>query len=166
MMAEMRETLPAAPCIYEGVTISLGAPLRRYSLRARYAATLEAEIGANLPKKIGQVLGDIACLGPDEWLWRSEKEPKSFGAGKELSITDISERSVMIVLSGPGARAALNAGCPLDLELFPVGKCCRTGFDGTEIILHRVSEESWTVDVWRSFAEWLWLALNTAAEHP
>jgi sarcosine oxidase subunit gamma len=70
------------------------------------------------------------------------------------------------VLEGAPAREVLNAGCPLDLERFAVGRTVRTIYEGVEIILSREAEARWTVDVWRSFAEWLWLALSSAAEHP
>jgi sarcosine oxidase, subunit gamma len=162
-----RDPLPSAPAIYPSVTISLAPPVKRWSLRARDPKTLEKLAGNKLPRKIGETLGDIACLGPDEWLWRAiGANPKNMGADQAVSIVDVSERSVGIVLEGPGARAVLNAGCPLDLERFAIGRTVRTIYEGVEIILHRESETSWNVDVWRSFAEWLSLSFNTAAAHP
>lgn len=162
-----REPVPTTPAVYPGVTIVLAPPMQRWSLRAREAKQLEALLGLKLPGRIGETLDGASCLGPDEWLWRSERGiPKDMGAGQPVSIVDVSERSIGLVLEGPDARAVLNAGCPLDLERFAVGRTTRTIYDGVEIILHRESEQHWTVDVWRSFAEWLWLALNTAAAHP
>jgi sarcosine oxidase, subunit gamma len=161
------DPVPTAPASYADVTLVLAPPMQRWSLRARKAEALEKLLGTKLPRNIGDTLGAIACLGPDEWLWRSETAaPKDLGAGQPLSIVDISERSVGMIVKGHNARAVLNAGCPLDLERFAVGRTTRTIFEGVEIILTREAEDCWTVDVWRSFAEWLWLALNTAAEHP
>ena len=161
------DPVPSTPASFAGVTIALAPPIQRWSLRGRDPTALETLLGVELPRKIGETLGEVACLGPDEWLWRSvSAAPKDTGAGHPLSVVDISERSVGFVVEGPAARAVLNAGCPLDLERFAIGRTTRTVYEGVEIILHRESETRWTVDVWRSFAEWLWLSLNTAAAHP
>ena len=60
---------------------------------------------------------------------------------------------------------ALNAGCPLDLGLkaFPVGMATRTLFDKAEIVLWRRAQETFQVEVWRSFAPYLVAALTEAA---
>ncbi len=162
-----KDPVPTTAAPYPGVTITLAPPMQRYALRARDAKQLGKLLGVKLPAKIGETLGDIACLGPDEWLWRSANvSPKTLGDGMPLSIVDISERSVGFILEGPDARAVLNAGCPLDLERFVIGRTTRTIYEGVEIILHRESEQRWTIDVWRSFAEWLWLSFNAAAAYP
>lgn len=165
------EPVPTVPAIFAGVAISLAPPMQRWSLRARDPKHLEKLLAVKLPRKIGETAaidgGDIARLGPDEWLWRSAKiAPKALGEGLPLSIVDISERSVGFILDGAAARAVLNSGNPLDLERYAIGRTTRTIFEGVEIILLRQSETRWTVDVWRSFAEWLWLSLHAAAEHP
>lgn len=161
------DPVPAAPVRHRELTISLAQPMRRWSLRARDPKKLEEVLGMKIPGRIGETLGEIACLGPDEWLWRSTaSEPKSLASGLPVSIVDISERSVGLILEGTPAREVLNAGCPLDLERFPAGRTVRTIYEGVEIILSRETEARWTVDVWRSFAEWLWLSLTKAAEHP
>lgn len=162
-----QEPVPTAPAIYQGVTIILAPPMRRWSLRARSRQALETLLAMPLPARIGETRGDIACLGPDEWFWRAPNAmPKATGAGLPLSLVDISERSVTLIVDGPDARAVLNAGCPLDLQNFAIGRFTRTIYEGVEIILHRESETRWTVDVWRSFAEFLWLSFNNAAKHP
>lgn len=149
-----------------GVSIQRAPPLRRWSLRARTPQALETLLGRKLPRRIGERMDGIACLGPDEWLWRSPTDaPKSLGDGLPLSIVDISERSAGFVLDGADARAVLNVGCPLDLERFAVGRTTRTVYEGVEIVLARESETRWSVDVWRSYAEWLWLSFHTAAAH-
>jgi sarcosine oxidase, subunit gamma len=148
------------------VSVSRAPAMQRWSLRARHAKQLEQLLGVTLPTKIGDSVDHIACLGPDEWLWRSASaSPKALGQGQPLSIVNISERSVGFLLEGSDAGKVLNAGCPLDLERFAVGRCTRTVFDGIEIILSRESETRWAVDVWRSYAEFLWLSFNTAAQH-
>ncbi|HEX4848707.1 MAG TPA: sarcosine oxidase subunit gamma family protein [Novosphingobium sp.] len=161
------EPVPTEPAAYPGVTVALAPPMRRWSLRARDPKLLEKAIGRKVPRTIGETLDGIACLGPDEWLWRSaEGVPAGMAEGQPVSIVDVSERSVAFRIEGPLARAALNAGCPRDLERFAVGQTRRTVYEGVEIILHRAGEEQWTAEVWRSFAEWFWLSLNAAAAHP
>ncbi len=160
------EPISSAPFSATGLTITLGPPMQRWSLRARDPSVLATLLGTAVPERIGETLGPIACLGPDEWLWRSgDRVPPALGGGLPVSIVDVSERSIGLVLDGTSARAALNSGCPLDLERFAVGRTSRTVYDGVEIILHRDAETRWTVDVWRSFSEWLWLSLTGATKH-
>lgn len=158
--------VPAEPAVYDGVTIALGAPLARYSLRARDGALLGKLLGRKLPGKIGQTSDDVLCLGPDEWLLRVPAGAGvPLGEGQPLAVVDISERALTLVLEGPRALDVLQAGCPRDLGILPVGEGRRTVFEGVEIVLIRTGDNRFEVDVWRSFAEWLHLALTTAASH-
>ena len=147
-----------------GITISAAVPTRRYSLRARDPAMLAAVIGHPLPARIGETEGSIACLGPDEYYARLPVDTVlADGTGKPMSIVDISARAVGIALDGERAVDVLAAGCPLDLARFAVGRTTRTVFETVEIIVARETETRWHVEVWRSFAPWLWRALATAA---
>lgn len=160
------EPVPATPFVAAGVTISLAAPMKRYSLRARSAQALETLFNLKVPKKIGATEGSFACIGPDEWLLRTETDtamPTS--AGLPVAITDISERSVCLIIEGPRASELLLSGCPLDLDNFAVGRATRTIYETVEIIIIRDAENRFHVEVWRSFASWLWTALTTAASH-
>lgn len=146
------------------VTVSLAPPMARYSLRARHAKALETLLGVAVPKRIGANEGGIACLGPDEWLLRTEPgTPIATAAGLPIAITDISDRSICLTIEGPGAAQTIMTGCPLDLGVFAVGRATRTVFETVEIILIRESEDRFQIEVWRSFADWLWTALTTAA---
>lgn len=159
------EPVPAAPFVGDGVTISLAPPMARFSLRARQGQALETLLGVKVPKKIGATEGNIACLGPDEWLMRAPfGTAVSVGAGLALAVTDVSERSICLVVEGPKAAETIMAGCPQDLDSFPVGKSSRTIFETVEIILIREAEDRFHIEVWRSFSEWLWLALKAAAQ--
>jgi sarcosine oxidase subunit gamma len=147
-----------------GVTISTAAPMRRYALRGRDPAVLAAVIGHALPTKIGETKGGIACLGPDEFYARLPVDARlADGAEQPVSIVDISARAVGIVLEGARAIDVLAAGCPLDLAKWPVGRMSRTIFETVEIIVAREAETRWHVEVWRSFAPWLWAALSATA---
>lgn len=146
------------------VTTSHAPPMRRFSLRARDAALLSAIIGLPLPTRIGETMGAIACLGPDEYYARLPHDadlPR--GDGQPVAVVDIGDRAIGIVVEGGGARALIASGCPLDLARWPVGRTTRTLFETVEIILTRESETRWHIDVWRSFAPWLERALHEAS---
>ena len=158
------EPVPHEAFVQGGVTISLAPPMARYSLRARDPAELEALLGRKLPAKIGTMAGEISCLGPDEWLLRCvEGTAVPMGEGLALAITEVSERAICLIVEGPRASQVLGAGCPLDLDRFAIGRATRTIFETVEIILIRSGEHRFEVEVWRSFAPWLHLALTTVA---
>ena len=158
------EPVAPEPFAVDGVTITLAPPMARFSLRARDRAVLESLLGRKLPAKIGATDGEIACLGPDEWLLRSaQRTAIPLGEGLPLAVTEISERVVCLIVEGSRAAEVLMAGCPLDLELFASGRATRTIFETVEITLIRSGEHRFEVEVWRSFAPWLHLALTTAA---
>lgn len=155
--------LGTEPVSGEGVTLSLAEGKVRYSMRARDPKVLEGVLGREVPKKIGDTDAGIACLGPDEWYVAL---PDNFdlprGEGLPVSVVDISSRALGLVLEGPGALAVLSSGCPLDLGRMAVGRATRTVFETVEIIVWRESEDRWHVEVWRSFATWLWNAFLAA----
>jgi sarcosine oxidase, subunit gamma len=160
------EPVPAQPFVTDGVAISLAPPMVRYAMRARQAQALETLLGLKMPKKIGATEGGIACLGPDEWLLRGPAGTiLPNGAGLPVAIVDVSERSICLTIEGPGAAHLLMTGCPLDLDGFAVGRATRTIFESVEIIIIRETETRFQVEVWRSFADWLWTALTTSASH-
>lgn len=142
----------------------MAGPMTRHSLRARDIAAVEALLAVPVPAKIGSFESNVACLGPDEWLWRSPTGQRPAGVGgTPVAIVDISERSICLIVEGPRALTVLKSGCPLDLDRFGVGRATRTLYETVEIILFRVAEERFEIEVWRSFAPWLWQALATAA---
>lgn len=160
------EPVPSTPFVVTGVTISLAPPMVRFSLRARQAKALETLLGVSVPTKIGATEGGIACLGPDEWLMRaSAGTTVPMGEGLAVAVTDVSERSICLIVEGQRSAEILMTGCPLDLDKFAVGRATRTIFETVEIIVIRETEDRFHVEVWRSFSSWLWTALTTAASH-
>lgn len=160
------EPVSMTPYVAAGVTISLAPPMARYSLRARQPQALETVLKIKIPKKIGEMLGGVMCLGPDEWLMRAaDGTAIPLGEGLPVAVTDISERSICLTVEGPRAAETLMSGCPLDLDRFAVGRATRTIYETVEIILIREAADRFQVEVWRSFAPWLWAALTTAASH-
>jgi sarcosine oxidase, subunit gamma len=160
------DPVPTVPFVGKGVTISLAPPMARFSIRARQPQALETLFNARFPRKIGATEGGIACLGPDEWILRAGEDTAiPMGEGLPLAVTDVSERAVCLIVEGAHAAKVLMSGCPLDLEQFAVGRATRTVYETVEIILVREEDDCFHVEVWRSFAPWLWTALTTAASH-
>jgi sarcosine oxidase subunit gamma len=110
-------------------------------------------------------------LGPDEWLLLvPEGDAVSVAAALEARLTDglysladISHRQTGILLEDAAVTDILNGGCPLDFDLaaFPVGMATRTIFFKAEIVLWRQSEARFRLEVWRSFAPYVWDLLAT-----
>ncbi len=149
-------------------------------LRGRPAAIEAAAsaFGAALPVQACRAVdagGGRAALwlGPDEWLLLAAKgEGPALAAALERameehphSLVDVSDRQTGIEITGPDAAAALNAGCPLDLdpEAFPVGMCTRTVLAKSEIVLWRTAPATFRVEVSRSFAMYAWRFLIEAS---
>jgi sarcosine oxidase subunit gamma len=104
------------------------------------------------------------CLGPDEWLLLLPIGAAAPAIEGVHALTDIGHRNLGLTVEGPMAEALLLTGCALDLQrAFPTGKATRTLFDGVEIMLWRTGEQSFHIEVWRSFAAYLWTALDLAA---
>lgn len=155
--------LGTEPVQGSGVRLSLADGKVRYSMRARDPKVLEGVLEREIPRKIGDTDAGIACLGPDEWyaiLPEGTALPR--GEGLPMSVVAISSRALGLVLEGPGALAVLSRGCPLDLAKLGVGRATRTVFETVEIIVWREAEDRWHVEVWRSFATWLWNAFLAA----
>ncbi|MBN8942767.1 MAG: sarcosine oxidase subunit gamma [Rhizobiales bacterium] len=146
--------------------------------RGRPAAIAAAEraFGLDLPReacRFNAKGGRTAFwLGPDEWLLQAAGEDPAVlfeGLGQALSgephsLVDVSHRSDAFALSGPKSAYVLNHGCPLDLSVaaFPVGMCTRTLIGKATVILSRPEPDMFHIDVWRSFAPYVWQLLDEA----
>ncbi|MBM7048676.1 MULTISPECIES: sarcosine oxidase subunit gamma [Rhizobium] len=158
------------------VRLTPAAPATRIALRAPVDSIdgLSQALGLqvpNRPKTSASANGRHALwLGPDEWLVIDENGADLVGlaasAGVLHSATDVSHRNTAIVVSGPGAEATLSGGCSQDLSLqaFPIGACSRTLFGKAEVVLLRLEEETFRVEVWRSFSDYAFGLLAEAAE--
>lgn len=122
--------------------------------------------------------GDRAALwlGPDERLLLG---PPDAGqemaallqralAGMSHSLVETSHAQTAFELSGARAAAALNIGCPLDLDpaAFPVDMCTRTVFAKAQMVLWRQGPETFRVETARSFAPYVTKILALAAHEP
>jgi sarcosine oxidase subunit gamma len=136
----------------EALGLSLSMPACRASVRATRAAL---------------------WLGPDERLLLGEEASAPDTASRleqalrdrPHSLVDVSHRQVALAIAGPHAASVLAAGCPLDLDpsAFAVGMCTRTVLAKAEIVLWRVADDSFHLEVWRSFAAYVSLVIAEAA---
>jgi sarcosine oxidase subunit gamma len=150
-------------------------PAERISLRAPQAslAALSKALGVTLPvkPKTSATKGGRTALwlGPDEWMIIDEvgNDPLADCAKVTAlhSAVGISHRNVAISVSGPAAAVTVNAGCPQDLSLdaFPVGAASRTILGKSEIVLLRTAADSFRVECWRSFSDYVFTLLSEAA---
>ena len=163
-----------------GVELSLLPSCAKFVLRCcpdSLAAARKA-FGVAMPDQACRAAVNGRCaalwLGPDEWLLLAAPEDASAIAaqlsvelaGAPHSLVDVSHRSVAIAIKGLQAAALINHGCALDLApaAFPAGMCTRTLFEKAEIILWRVEEHTYHVEIERSVAPYVWRMLIEARE--
>ena len=141
------------------------------------AAAASRAFGVELPATAcrANASGERAALwlGPDEQLLLApEAEAASVRAALDAalaalahSIVDVSHRQVAFEVKGPDAEWLLQSGCPLDLDAspFPVGMCTRTVYMKSEVLLWRTAADTFRLEVWRSFADYVVGMLNEAA---
>jgi sarcosine oxidase, subunit gamma len=155
-----------------GVSLEALPPFARFIFRGPEGAAqaLTEAFGISLPREAcrASVAADRAALwlGPDEWLLLSPAaglEGIAVESAERLShlphsLVDVSHRQTALRLSGPKAATVLAGGNPLDLDAaaFPVGMCTRTVLAKTEIVLWRTAPQSFHIEVWRSFAPYVW----------
>ena len=154
------------------VKIAVMAPVSRYNLRVSAAGIMEAgaAYARALPVEACRAndAGDKAALwlGPDEWLLIG---PDGFEMGQIAaphSLVDVSHRQMALEVSGTRVEDLLNTGVMLDLRLssFPVGMCARTLLGKAEVVLWRREAQRFQVEVWRSFAPYVFDFLTQASK--
>ena len=158
------------------VRLTPAAPASRISLRAPADSVggPSQALGLQLPTRPKTSASNggrhALWLGPDEWLVIDEGGADLVGtagsSGVLHSATDVSHRNTAVIVSGPGAEATLAAGCPQDVSLsaFPVSACSRTLLGKAEVVILRLDEETFRVEVWRSFSDYAFGLLAEGAE--
>ncbi|MCC8400304.1 sarcosine oxidase subunit gamma [Paraburkholderia sp. MMS20-SJTN17] len=149
---------------------------------AAFVRAVEAVIGCKPPEKANTVARgngyDMAWLGPDEWLVRSEAAHDAtrtaplqakLGAaftGVFASAVDVGSGYTVLEISGTRVRDVLARGCPLDLhpKLFGVGQCAQSHYFKASIALLPTGADSFDIVVRRSFADYFVRIMLDAAE--
>jgi sarcosine oxidase subunit gamma len=114
-------------------------------------------------------------LGPDEWLIvtpddRRDSIVRHLGqalANRHCAITDVSGGQTALHLHGRHVRDVLAKGCPIDFHprMFGIGQCAQSHLGKAPILIGQIEEQPYyEVIVRRSFADYLWTWLETAAE--
>jgi sarcosine oxidase subunit gamma len=156
----------------DGVSLETLPPFARFIFRGPEGAVqaMSEAFGISLPRDAcrATMAADRAALwlGPDEWLLLSPVAGLEGIAGDVAervaalphSLVDVSDRQVALRLSGRRAVTVLAGGVALDLDpvAFPVGMCTRTVLAKAEIVLWRTAPDSFHIEVWRSFAPYVW----------
>lgn len=137
----------------------------------------EGAFGFALPAEANRATGKgglaALWLGPDEW-WVLGPDGADVAIklteamdGRRAAVTQVSESRTCIRVAGPHARDTIMKGCPLDLHarVFQTGHCAQTCLSKADMTLHQVDDEpTFDLYVLRSFAEYLWLWLEDAAQ--
>ena len=153
------------------VSILKAAPVTRLSFRCRENGRDAAgkAFGVALPSKplSAETAPDRIAfwLGPDEWMLIAQESDleavmsKLEGAleSHPMSVVDVSHRQEAILISGDRAVWLLNTGIPIDLDTsaFPVGTVTRTVFHKAPIMVWRTGEDSFVVEAWVSFIDYV-----------
>jgi sarcosine oxidase subunit gamma len=160
-IADQAETL----LIESPVRVALSHSGTRFSLRMRPAAAgaVTPVLGLELPRSIGARASagrrEALCLGPDEWLVNAPGADRgeiasalgALAATVPHSLTDISDRERIFILSGSRAGELLTIGCPRDIDRIRPGTGMRTLFDTVQVILWRDAPDRFRMDVWPSY---------------
>ncbi|MCX8505785.1 MAG: hypothetical protein ORN98_04135, partial [Alphaproteobacteria bacterium] len=116
----------------------------------------------------GSVQHGVLWIGPDEYYVYTEdaamteklaelaRTPNPENSDQVGSIVDNSQRFVGFRLEGAGGEQLLSAYCPLDLSLkeFPVDKTTRTIMGKIDVLLWRLEEHKFHLEIARSFAQY------------
>lgn len=151
--------------------------LRGDAADARFAGAVERALGVALPNAANTtaVANDVVVcwLGPDEWLAvtpgdREQDIVHALRAGLEgahSSVTPVTGGQTLLVLRGAHVRDLLAKGSPFDLHspAFRAGACAQTHLAKAAVLLRPLADDAIEVIVRRSFADYLYKWLETAA---
>ena len=130
---------------------------------------LERPLGLTLPCSPNTTVGNDGLtafwLGPDEWLIRTEDgeetslaaEMRARARGRHVAITVVSDAYVVYRVQGRDSREVLCQGTGIDLHpsVFPPGRCVRTVYGKSTVILHYSGDGCYEIYAWRSYARYL-----------
>ena len=115
-------------------------------------------------------------LGPDEWLIvtpddrrDSHRAPVARRRSRSctVAITDVSGGQTALHLHGRHVRDVLAKGCPIDFHprVFGIGQCAQSHLGKAPVLIGQIEEQPYfELIVRRSFADYLWTWLESAAE--
>lgn len=142
-----------------------------------FTSAVTTVLGGQLPQEANTVssYGDytIFWLGPDEWLVHTPEDGEKNLIGdlhvalddQHAAVTDVSDYYVVIRVRGAKAADVLSRACPLDLHprAFKAGGCAQTVFAHASVLLHKIDEQTYDVQVRWTYAQYLWTYFSEAA---
>ena len=112
----------------------------------------------------------ILWTGPNTWLTLSKKENiseiiKKNCNSENFAVTDISHSRVVIQIEGIYSKEVLKKGCPINLNAFEKNNCAGTVFNGINIVVDCIDNNSNTFNLLtlRSFGESLYHHITDAS---
>jgi len=154
-----------------GVSILKAAPVTRLSYRGREASLKPAGDAFGVPLPVKPLASEVGAkrtalwMGPDEWTLLAPEEELDavFRAIEDKlgdtphALVDISDRSLAIIVSGDKTTWLLNTGIFIDLSLeaFPVGTVARTVFHKAPVMIWRTGNDTFVVEAWVSFMDYV-----------
>jgi len=129
-----------------------------------------------VPNTLTDVNGiTIYWLGPDEWLIVTpddrrksvEHRLRAALATLHFAVTDVSGGQTALHLHGRHVRDVLAKGCPIDFHprVFGIGQCAQSHLGKAAVLIGQIEEQPYfELIVRRSFADYLWTWLESAAE--
>lgn len=153
------------------LSILKAAPLARLSFRAREASLGGAGTAFGLDLPVAPLSSNVVekraalWMGPDEWTLLAPEDDlqavfdaiESTLSGQPHALVDVSDRSETVIVSGEQAVWLLNTGIFIDftLEEFPVGTVTRTVFHKAPVMVWRLAEETFAVEAWATFMDYV-----------
>ena len=157
-----------AASAFPGVVLSIEHPTSLVQVIAR--RNYDTPVAQSLQAmKVGRVMS----AGPSAYYIynRDQAEGSLFKSikatvGDAASVIDQSHGRVVIVITGPKARAVLAKGMPVDLHdsAFAIGHSAQTQMAHVGVHITRTDENVFMLSVFRGFSEslWQWLCLSSA----
>ncbi|WP_406240108.1 sarcosine oxidase subunit gamma (plasmid) [Acetobacter orientalis] len=162
--------------ITEGCVLSRLPASTRLILQGRQPA-LQAACGALGVEIVPEMLctaegagGHVLRVGPFELALQPTGDGlaplEAALAALPHSLVDVSDRNVSYTLQGWQAADILAALCPLDFSLaaFPVGMATRSILDKAGALIWRTADQTFHIEVWRSFAPYVEGQLHEVAK--
>ena len=153
--------------------------LRGHAEDPHFAGAVSGVLGDGLPiepNTLTELDGvSMYWLGPDEWLIVTpddrraavDRDLRQALMGLRFALTDGSGGQTALHLHGRHVRDVLAKGCPIDFHsrVFGIGQCAQSHLGKAPVLIGQIEEQPYfELIVRRSFADYLWRWLETAAE--
>lgn len=142
-----------------------------HSTQAEFRTTMRAQLGADLPTTIGQVIRAngrmLLKTGAEQyWIIAPEADDISLDLSPQIgAVTSLSHSRTCLFIEGPEAAAVLAKGVPLDFhpDVFRVDHFALTGIHHTPVLIHRSAQLRYEIYALRTYALTVWEWLTDAA---